>query len=52
MVDSLYKILKRAIKLYQKENEKYYEMVLNGFMRAQNFNWQTSAKEYYTVYKT
>jgi len=52
MVDSLYKILKRAIKLYQKENEKYYEMVLNGFMKAQSFDWKTSAKEYYTVYKT
>ena len=52
MVDSLYKILKRAIKLYQKENEKYYEMILNGFMKAQNFDWQTSAKEYYSVYKT
>ena len=51
MVDSLYKILKRAIKLYQKENEKYYEMVLNGFMKARNFDWQTSAKEYYSVYK-
>jgi len=52
MVDSLYKILKRATKLYQKENEKYYEMILNGFMKAQNFDWQTSAKEYYTIYKT
>jgi len=52
MVDSLYKILKRAIKLYQKENEKYYEMILNGFMKAQNFDWHTSAKEYYSVYKT
>jgi len=51
MVDSLYKILKRAIKCYQKENEKYYEMILNGFMKAQNFDWQTSAKEYYSVYK-
>ncbi len=51
MVDNLDKILKRAIKLYQKENEKYYEMILNGFMKAQNFDWQTSAKEYYSVYK-
>ena len=52
MVDSLYKILKRAIKLYQKENEKYYEMLLNGFMKARNFDWQTSAKEYYSTYRT
>ena len=51
MVDKLDKILKRAIKLYQKENEKYYEMILNVFMKAQNFDWQTSAKEYYSVYK-
>ncbi|MCH6558977.1 glycogen/starch synthase [candidate division KSB1 bacterium] len=50
MVDSLYKILKRAIKLYQKENEKYYEMILNGFMKAQNFDWKTSAKEYYSLF--
>jgi len=52
MVDSLYKILKRAIKIYQKENKKYYEMILNGFMKAQNFDWRTSAKEYYSTYRT
>jgi len=52
MVDSLYKILKRTIKLYQKENGKYYEMILNGFMKAQNFDWRTSAKEYYSTYRT
>jgi len=50
MVDSLYKILKRAIKLYQKENEKYYAMVLNGFAKAQKFDWQTNAKEYYSLF--
>jgi len=52
MVDSLYKILKRAIKTYQKENKKYYEMILNGFMKAQSFDWRTSAKEYYSTYRT
>jgi len=52
MVYSLHKILKRAITLYQKENKIYYEMVLNGFTKARDFDWQTSAKEYYSTYRT
>ena len=50
MVDNLYKILIRAITLYQKENEKYYAMILNGFMKAKKFDWRTSAKEYYSLF--
>jgi glycogen synthase len=52
MVDTLFKTLKKAVKLYQNENDKYYEMIVNGFTKAQNFDWQTSAKEYYSTYRT
>ena len=52
MADTLFKTLKKAIKLYQNENDNYYEMILSGFMKAQSFDWRRSAKKHYALYKT
>lgn len=51
MADNLYEVIKKAIDVYQNHSDEYYQMVLNGFKKAGQFSWKTSAKKYYEVYK-
>jgi len=51
MADSLHNVLKKAIRVYQKEPDKYYQMIINGFKKARKFNWETNAKQYHAVYQ-
>ncbi len=51
MADSLYGVLKKAAYIYQHNPDKYYEMLLNGLMKVNNFNWEESVKKYYRVYE-
>ncbi len=51
MSDNLYKTLKKAINIYQNKPDKYHQMIINGFKKAQKFNWESSAKQYNRIYK-
>ena len=51
MADNLYEVMRKAIDVYQNHPDNYYQMVLNGFKKARQFNWETSAKKYYQVYE-
>lgn len=51
MADCLHNVLKKAIRVYQKQPDRYYQMILNGFKKARKFNWATSAKQYHAVYR-
>ncbi|MFQ5674716.1 MAG: glycogen/starch synthase [bacterium] len=51
MVNGLHKVLKRAIRVYQKENDKYYEMALNGLLKAREFDWHSTATAYASIYE-
>ncbi|MFX1293791.1 MAG: glycogen/starch synthase [Promethearchaeota archaeon] len=50
MVESLYEALRNAIELYQNDN-KYYEIIINGFKKAKKFSWDLSASRYFQIYK-
>jgi glycogen synthase len=51
IADNLYTVLKKAIDIYQNHPDEYYRMVLNGFKKAKDFNWENNAKQYYRVYQ-
>lgn len=51
MADNLYKVIRKAIKVYQDHPDTYYQMILNGFKKANQFNWEANAKKYYQVYQ-
>lgn len=51
MSDNLYATLKKAIDIYQNKPDRYYQMIINGFKKARKFNWESSARQYYSVYK-
>ena len=51
MADNLYEVLKKAIDIYRNHPEQYYQMIINGFKKARQFNWETTAKKYYRVYE-
>jgi glycogen synthase len=50
MADNLYSVLKKAIDIYQNHPDEYYQMIINGFEKANRFNWETNAKKYFQVY--
>ncbi len=43
--------LRKAIGLYKNHPDRYYRMILNGFKKARQFNWEASSEKYYQVYK-
>jgi glycogen synthase len=51
MADELYKVIKKAIDLYQNKEDEYYKLVLNGLKQAEKFGWEKSAEKYYQIYK-
>ena len=51
MADNLYEVLKKAIDIYRNHPDRYYQMIINGFKKARQFNWETTAKKYYRVYE-
>jgi glycogen synthase len=51
MADNLYEVLRKAINVYQNHPDDYYQMILNGFKKAKQFNWEANAKKYYQVYE-
>jgi glycogen synthase len=51
MADALHRKLKRAIKIYQDEPDEYYQIIMNGFKKAEEFNWVVNAKRYYEVFQ-
>ncbi len=52
MADNLCEVLKKAIYLYQHKQDKYYELILNGFKKVNKFTWETTAKKYFHVYES
>jgi glycogen synthase len=51
MAENLYEVIKKAIDEYQHRPDEYYRRILEGFKKAGQFSWETSAKKYYEVYK-
>ncbi|MDZ7264221.1 MAG: glycogen/starch synthase [candidate division KSB1 bacterium] len=51
MVDALHEVMQEAIILYQNHRNEYYRQIIMGFKKAKNFNWSTSAQQYFEVYK-
>jgi glycogen synthase len=51
MADNLYDVLKKAIYLYQHDQDKYYKLIINGFKKIRRFSWETNAKKYFQVYE-
>jgi glycogen synthase len=51
MAENLNTVLKKAIDIYQNHPDEYYRMILNGFKKAKDFNWENNAKQYYRVYQ-
>jgi len=49
MSASLSDCLRNAIALYRKDPTAYYRMVQNGFRKAAQFSWSTSADQYIAV---
>ncbi|MBN2355536.1 glycogen/starch synthase, partial [candidate division KSB1 bacterium] len=50
MAEALYSALQSGIELYQKNPPGYYEMLRQGFAKAEKFSWETSAALYGLVY--
>jgi glycogen synthase len=50
MADNLYEVLKKAVYVYQYQQNDYYKLVLNGFKRVSSFTWEKNAGKYYEVY--
>lgn len=51
MADNLSEVIRKAINVYQNHPDEYYRMILNGFKKAGQFSWETSAGKYYEVYR-
>jgi glycogen synthase len=51
MADNLYDVMGKAIDLYQRKPDKYYQLIINGFKKARRFSWVSNAKKYHDVYK-
>lgn len=51
MADNLYDVLKKALFVYQHENDTYYSMIINGFKKLGNFTWESNARKYSRVYE-
>jgi glycogen synthase len=51
MADSLYKVLRRAISIYQNKPDNYYRMIRKGFEKAGMFTWDRAAEKYFKIYK-
>jgi glycogen synthase len=51
MSDALYKVMRDAIELYQKSPKNYYQLILNGFKKAEKFTWDKAAAKYYKMYE-
>jgi glycogen synthase len=50
MAQSLYDIIRKAVKVYQEHPEDYYRMILSGFRKAGQFNWEDNAEKYHRIY--
>ncbi len=50
MADNLHEILRKAANTYRNNPDKYYKMIINGFKKAANFNWEDNVRNYYQVY--
>jgi glycogen synthase len=50
MAQSLYEIIRKAMKVYQEHPEDYYRMILSGFRKAGQFNWKDNAEKYHRIY--
>lgn len=50
MADNLYDVLKKAVHIYQYNQNNYYRMILNGFQRVSSFSWESNAGKYFKVY--
>jgi glycogen synthase len=51
MADNLYSVLRKAIKMYRNDTERYYTLIINGFRKAGMFTWEESAARYHRVYR-
>lgn len=51
MADNLYDVLKKAVYIYQHNQSEYYRLIYNGFVKINNFTWETNAKKYFQVYE-
>lgn len=51
MADSLYEVMRKAADIYRNQPDRYYRLILNGFRKAKEFTWESSARKYYDVYK-
>ncbi len=50
MADNLSEVIRKAIHLYQHHREAYYQMIINGFKKAGQFNWEENVIKYHQVY--
>jgi glycogen synthase len=51
MADNLFDILKKAIYIYRYNPDKYYNLILNGFEKINDFSWEANVKKYFQVYE-
>ncbi len=51
MVGALHQSMREAVRLYQERPDEYYELVINGFKKAETFTWSAAALKYYEAYK-
>jgi glycosyltransferase involved in cell wall biosynthesis len=49
MANALLQKIEEAIKIF--DTDKYYEMIINGFEKADEFDWMKSSEKYYRVFK-
>jgi len=44
MAGNLYDVLKKAVYVYQYDQDNYYRLVLNGLKRVGKFTWEKNAR--------
>ncbi|UCH44174.1 MAG: glycogen/starch synthase [Nitrospiraceae bacterium] len=50
MSDNLHDVLKKAANLYRNNEDAYYRLILNGFIKVKKFNWGDSVNRYRQVF--
>ncbi len=50
MADSLARALRKSVKLFAEDSDRYYEMIIRGLYRSGKFEWSDNLKQYQKIY--
>jgi glycosyltransferase involved in cell wall biosynthesis len=51
MAEALFQTLLKASETYKERRQEYYDMILEGFKMAEQFDWQKCAKRYVEAFR-